>query len=64
MNLAPQHYGILAKWVKEISLGILITLVIQKLLAGSFLFGADVIVALVISFIGYSFATYLLSLSA
>ena len=54
------HYGTLARWIKEVALGVLASLVIQKLFAGASFADPSVWLGIVVSFTLYVCAFHFL----
>ena len=57
---AKHHYGTLARWIKEVALGVLASLVIQKLFAGVSFADPSVWLGIVVSFTLYVCAFHFL----
>ena len=57
---AKHHYGTVARWVKEVALLSLASLVVQKLLSGGSLIDPVVLLGVVTSAVLYTYAIHLL----
>lgn len=60
MHLPHRHYKTVAKWLKEVALLFLASLVVQKIVTGARLTDPVVVVGVVSSFFLYALAVHLL----
>lgn len=55
-----ERYKTFAKWIKEVAFLFLAALVVQNIIAGATLSDSSVVAGLIISFIAYTSAVYLM----